>query len=249
MKIKVGVMGTNAQGKAEVAFYDVDGTEDDIALGGHLQQAKERFFEEGKVPQIAFDKHDPAWSAFSGVAPVGAVYREITYKVMEELQDCLIPDRDVNGADLVDKVQHLLQGILTEDLPAAGEPNDLFVIHGPGGYWRDGGLVEEITVTMNPKTAADLGSSPLYTVAKCSQDLLELAGAPAETDLVDAAEAAFERAGKHGFSITEENAAEVMREELALAGLDDMPSEFNAIFEQAIALARENQSQHPRQRG
>lgn len=250
MSANVAVVGLNKSGQAEIGFYSIEVSDPDAVLGKHLQLAKARFMEEGKVPQIAFDKNSPAWAAFKGQDSASSVYRDITYKVINRLQDCLIPDREVDGGDLVDTVSDLLHGIVLEDLPAAGEPNDLFVIHGPGGYWKDGCLMEEITITVDPQTAEKLASSPLYSVAKCGPDLLEqIDMVPSETSLVDAAEAALERAEKYGFAIDDSNAAEIMREELALSGLDDVPEEFDSILIHSMNLARERLVQLPRQRG
>lgn len=72
---------------------------------------------------------------------------------------------------------------------------------------------------------------------------------PTHADLVAAADSALDRGSKYEFRIGAENAAEVMREELALDGFDELPPQFDAICSAAMMAAIERAQEEPRERG
>jgi len=72
---------------------------------------------------------------------------------------------------------------------------------------------------------------------------------PTHDDLIDTAESALARGEKYGFTIGAENAAEVIREELALCGFDDLTPEFDPICVKAMMTVVERERSAARERG
>jgi len=176
-------------------------------------------------------------------------YRRFFNRMVMLGQDAFLEGRSIDsGADFAGEVGDLLREFLSEELPAAGQPAPLFVAFGPGGYWSEDvtDFVDDLasaTVAHNPDYFANHDSAivvglSLPCIESCASD-----GSLDLGELQSAADDAIERGRKYGFTISRENAAEVMREELQWSGPDG--ESLSVAFDEVLVKVMLDQLDRP----
>lgn len=242
MKIQVGVMSEDANGAPDVTFHSIECSQEQYDNGDHYDMAKALAEDAGYEPAIAFDEHDPAWTAMK-VNTTPDAYKSAYLELVENCQRAFVGESECSGADLVDTMADTVMRQLKTDLPAKGEDPRFYFSVEPGGY---NGQYDSLSgLALFTREAAD---SPIWgpephvviglTLAQVNRflesDLSDF------SSLKDCAEGALARSKKYGFTISSENAAEVMREEMRNP---DFPAELNPAFEFIMLNHIETQAQ------
>jgi hypothetical protein len=249
--VEMGVMAQNANGAPEVFFCRIHCSEQDRDNGEHYERAKQLARDAGYEPMLAFDESDPAW------AQIGQArfYKDFFHNAFESLQDAFVggEGRAIGGADTVDLVAEVFGGALQRN--QVGAPRSLYFVMSADGYWDNNegwcDTAAHVFLSPNPLRFEGMTGSCVSVVAVPLEDRDELETlCPQMEEINDAADAALERSRKYGFSIGQDNAAEVMREELKLGGRDDEVPTWLDEFLGAVILARaEVESEQQRRPG
>lgn len=166
------------------------------------------------------------------------VYKQFFDEAVLELQDTFLEGKEANSESLTN-VGNLITRYLNQDIPEAGYEGLLYFAFGPAGYWSDGDgygeRADEATFSSDVARHNDclLDGAVVVGLTLDEIDKTGLLGFPSLIDLQDAADQAIERARQYEFAISTDNAAEVMREELASSGNIDislLPQNFNPVL-------------------
>lgn len=209
-KEEVGVVVRNSAGRTEIALCPVAAEAGSGREQKHLA-ARRRMEALGYETLIVFDNADPAFA----VLVTGRKYKQFFDDAVVSLQDAIVPNRPCSGADMVDWVGEVF------GRHAAGE--EVYIAASADGYWsnRDGwsGDASEATLERDPAQLSQLQCAGALVILELRLDALDdMQELPSIDDLEAYAGDAIERAQKHGFAINENNAAEVLAEEMRLAG-------------------------------
>lgn len=245
MKIQVGVMSEDANGAPDVTFHTIECSQEQYDNGDHYDMAKDLAEEDGYEPKIAFDENDPAWRAFQ---PANSVYKTLYLEMLQTCQAAVIGDQDCPGADFVNDVAHTLVAHLKNALPEAGEDPRFYFVLGPDGYNGGCGDLLDVVLQTNPESLALDCAPPAAVIGltRAQVNLFLRSGMTAISELRDCASEAVKRGEKYGFAISEANAAEVMREELAVS---DLPTELDPALAAIMLSVVETQSNPARELG
>lgn len=157
--------------------------------------------------------------------------RDFRRAVVARTLDALIGGREISGADFMDSIADVVQS----ELERKGDP--VFVAVGDSdqpGYWNNDSGWSVSASYQQVELSADKfsGLSGLLGVIPVSvDDLGRVDEMPELGGLDDIAEDALDRAEKHGFTVDESNAAEVMTEEIMLSNADAfIPQELSNVL-------------------
>jgi len=253
MNIRTAVMCRNSEGAPEVVHFEISCTQDQYDKGVHYDQAKALASDQGFAPVMAFDERDPAWKSLAALrteaeaaqsqeADLHETFFELAVTRMKE---AFLEGYQVECADFVEEMGSVVC-VFVEKAADAGHSFDVFVAHSENGYWDPckGLDVFEPAIVMCKGEAQGLEGHA--TVVKLP--LVKLVSdsnsggfcLPPHEDLLEMAEQGIARSVRAGFSISLENAAEVMREEANLLHIK-MPEELAPILEAVILRALEVQ--------
>lgn len=210
--VEVGVVARNQAGQAEILVCSVPAPAPGGPGGGqHLDRACQQVQAMGYQTIAAFDSSEPAFAVIAD----GRKYKAFFDDATEALQDAIVPDRECSGADMLSEIDQLFGRHNAQE--------QVYIAFSADGYWSnaDGWSAEARWATLFRDRAplqALQNSGALSIITLALDRLQDVAALPTLEDLEAAADAALARARKHQFPIDEANAAEVMSEELALAG-------------------------------
>ncbi len=228
MKIQVGVMGSNAGGEPDVIRFEIECTQEQYEQGDHYKKAERLASDQGFEPAMSFDERDPAWQA---LAPRSDEMEVFYRNLMDILKRTYSPGVEVDGADFVADVSQFCSD------QAICLPDDFLV----GVVWCDdafcnefGVAVEDFTVIFDRQVIEQLAQEG-GVVAMVRPSLLFEANLPGAQDIFDAAESALARGKKYQFNVSADNAAEVMFQELACSGFENLPVELAPVLVTAMS--------------
>lgn len=243
--IRVAVLCTDANGAPDFFFCAVPADRCNVDEGEHYDQAKALCAAEGFGPLHAFDEKDPAWKAITRDHP----YKEFYADAVSTLQDCLVDGREPSGADIISEVSELFQ---------RAELTPVFIAVSADGFWNNtDGWVESATQAHLAGTAQDFDGLIGTNVTVVQLDLKDVISEalldriPDVETLHVAAENAIERSRKYGFTISQDNAVEVLTEELQMDGCDmDVVAKLGQVLHSVMlnTLATAQESRSPRER-
>jgi hypothetical protein len=243
--IQVCVVCENASGETELVFQGVSTTQDQYDEGEHKDTAKTVAEAKGFEPIVAFDEREPAWAAMNLAG--SKAYQEFYARTVETFQSLIVGDNPVNGADLVDNLGHFLRQNVQEVMPSAGANLTLQIAMTTEGFIDQFGNVEDDVRILCSAESIDLASRRGAVLVPVSVD--DVAdGLPTFADLTGAAEDAIDRGKENGFAITDVNAADVIREELDLGGIESPPVSFNPLLVQVMRNVQEAEKSAQRER-
>lgn len=166
------------------------------------------------------------------------VYKKFFDEAVIELQDAFLDGKEA-GSELLTNAGGLITRYLDHDIPDAGQECLLYFAFGPEGYWGDGegygNRADEATFSADATRHDDclLDGAVVIGLSLGEINATGLLSFPDLSDLQGAAEDAMHRARENEFTISADNAAEVMREELALDANVDislLPQEFDPVL-------------------
>lgn len=209
-EIEVAVLARNAQGQTDFIVCRIEADAAQIADGTHFVQANRQVQQRGFQPLAAFDSAAPAWQVLAN----GLKYKRFFDDATEILQDALVPERDCSGADTISLIDELFKRHHADEVA--------YVALSADGYWStQSGWIDDPQWATLVRDAAQLqqlqNRGALAVLAIRLDRLDDLLQFPGLADLQHAAEGALARSQRYGFAIDENNAAEVLTEELALS--------------------------------
>lgn len=247
MKIQVGVMSEDANGAPDVTFHTIECSQEQYDNGDHYDMAKDLAEEDGYEPKIAFDERDPAWRVIKG----NDIYKSLYMNVLNTCQNTFVGDNEVSGADMVSEVGEMLRRHVNVDLPAAGEDVRFYFTLGPDGYSGNAQDLSDVYLQTDPEKLADLAPATVVGLTLAQIEQFLESGRSEIGDLKDCASDALERSKKYGFTISETNAAEVMREEMRPMSATGpcLPTELDPALAAIMLDVAETQSNQARDLG
>lgn len=248
-KLKIMVLGTNANGEPDIFDCSLEVSKGQRENGEHHEKAMSLARAAGYEPKMAVDEDDGLWARLNPTK----VYKRFAQEIVTDYQNTFMPGQECGGADLVERLANKITNFLTDELPAAGEPNALVIAYSDDGYIDalSGQCIDTSSApsfTVIEDEIATLRAIPGAVIVELSlAEILQGAGElPTAQCLSATAETAHARAEEFGFAITGENAAEVMHEEMELFGEACPPPAFEPILVRAALIHGEKDRQAPR---
>lgn len=196
------------------------------------------------IPTEAYEFAEKLQTAMieNGTAQVGV---EASYRrVMDKLIVTYASDESIEGADFIADVADLCIG----ELARADDGLVVGVAFCAEGFINShGGVVDEFTAIFDLDAAQSIAKSG-DTVVWIPASFLSGGPFPGHSDLLACAENAI-ALHRHEFTISEEDASEVMREQLGAGAFSEFPEAMNPILSRIMMGAFERRNQAIRERG